>query len=247
MSGTWADAGLRVVWTDFPEVVADPIGDALRADAVAYWKLDEASGTRADSTGRGNNLTDASSNVGSASGKVGNCATYTSSPTGKRLRKASVADLEMGGTNFYCAFWLQQTDANAILCIQKQNATDFEYDVNVTDAGLLSFALGGGGYVESSVTLSLNTWYFVEVYYKQADDSYGIAVDNGAFVTGSAPSLAVTTAEFSIGAYMAGIPQGDLKMDEVGIFRPSGNLSTWLTADKRSYLYNSGSGKTLYP
>lgn len=242
MSGTWADAGLRVAWTNFPDFGG--IGDVLRADAVAYWKLDEASGTRADSTGRGHDLSDVQGDVSVGAGKVGNSAVF-GGVNQQRLRCVADSDLIMSGADFYIALWAKLNTPTYYALAMRFDQFDEEYAVEFSgDLSRISLSLGNNGYVEANTFGDVTTgvWYFIEAY-NRTDGIYGIAVNGGVFDTGvELSALPELSTPFTVGNLerIGGFSvQGAI--DEIGVWR------RLLTADERAYLYNGGDGRTLYP
>jgi hypothetical protein len=89
----------------------------LSTGITSYWKLDEASGTRADSASS-NNLTDVNS-VGQATGKIGSAGQFTISGS-KYLSIADNASLSTGSTDFTVSVWvyIDAKGGNASLCLQ---------------------------------------------------------------------------------------------------------------------------------
>ena len=243
----------------------DPIGDALRADAVAYWKLDEASGTRADATGNGNNLTDARSNVASESGKVGQSASFVMDENSV-LYCLNNSDLRITGGSFTVCAWLW-LDAKApcgytIIGKTDNNDTEWAIDYRPPDPDpennpdRFDWYMLGAGYEFPGVIANtfgapnLHTWYFVVIAYDATNGVMKIRVDNGADDTfdwmGGTPE---TTAAFGIGGYVNEDPPdppmaaGDFdgRVDEVGIWK------RLLTEEELAYLWNSGAGRALFP
>lgn len=245
MSGTWADAGLRVVWTDFPEVIPDPIGDALRADAVAYWKMDEVSGTRMDATGNGNHI-DSISGATSATGKLENGLSISDASYYARYNGVG---LSFADTNYSIALWLKVRafgvgQANCVFTYYNSGDSSVEYGLETDDFGFPGMAFYTQfGFVDSSALggLSTDTWYFVVVE-QDADLSKvrlrinELAVQETGF---GSPNVGVGN-RLSFGS--DGTLQGlDCITDEVLV------INRLLTSDERAYLYNSGNGRTLYP
>lgn len=229
--------------------VAQDIGDTLRAACKAYWKMDETSGTRADSTGRGNDLTvyDAPTAI---SGKVDGAVTLGKEvASADRLYHAYSADLSYYQKDFYAAGWIRiNTAALQPALVSIWDIVDGEeWSIDYNLDGTLDVSAGNNAY--ATVAASVGDWHFVEVYLRYGADDYGIAVDNGIFVTGSAiGEYQVSTAKFCIG-YLTDnslpdpfVPSpNNFSIDEFGIWH------RLLTQDERDYLYNSGAGRALFP
>lgn len=72
----------------------DPIGDGLRVDVVAYWKMDEANGTRIDSSPHGLNLSlDWVDDVPATTGKIGQAAQFIDNT----VSASALQSLTLGG------------------------------------------------------------------------------------------------------------------------------------------------------
>ena len=65
---------------------------------VAYWRLDETSGSRLDSSGNGHTLTD-NNTVTSGAGKVGTAAVFTRASS-ERLSRADQPAFEVGAASW---------------------------------------------------------------------------------------------------------------------------------------------------
>lgn len=95
----------------------DPIGDALRAAAIGYWKMDESpNGNRLDSTSNhfdlievdnGNTNAPAPNTVASAAGKINNCVVTVDDPTDANI----LANLNLVvniSSGFFVALWVKR-------------------------------------------------------------------------------------------------------------------------------------------
>lgn len=243
MSGTWADAGLRVVWTDFPE--RDPSEDSLRASLVAYWKLDETSGSRLDSSGNGRHLTDTNSNVSSTAGKLGNAALFSAG--NQQLTRASDDLLKIqNGVSFQFGLWARFSDlgATGLILYKGPPAYDFsdnfEYALIASTIGP-SLAFFNYNSNEVSIPISVDTTYFVEVYFNHVTQKLGIAINNGSFT--------------EVDQFVGDFPSSNYPVF-VGNSTVSGNnVFGWIdnvlftrrlwTQAERNYLWNGGAGRVL--
>lgn len=221
----------------------------VSTNLVAYYSLEETSGTRNDSKGT-NHLTD-HNNVGSAAGKVGTAADLEFSSS-QYLNVSDSTDLSMGDIDFSLTAWvnLESVGASRVIVSKSDSggAGNVEY--------MLMYNLGGDKfqfYVSSGSGLanftnvpattlgspSLATWYFIVVRHDAAADTISIQVNNGtidstAYTFGSYDS----GVSFAIGAWGDGPESFDGLIDEVGVWKKV------LTTDESTWLYNSGNGRS---
>lgn len=218
------------------EAAAGGSGNPLTNSIYAYWKMDEASGNRADSTGRGNTLVD-NNTVTSGTGRVGNGAQFTAANS-EWLSVNDNPDVSLGDEDWTFAFWFKQdTLSNYQTAAGKDNAFLTYADVS----GLMVYRSATEVNDEIAV-INSGEWYFVVLWWVAATDTKGWAVNAGTAGTSSGVAAPTDgTGQFTIGRfpdnaffYFNGI------IDEVGLWKRV------LTSDERTELYNSGSGKT-YP
>lgn len=218
---------------------------SLLTSLVAYWKLEEASGTRVDATGRGNDLTD-NNTVTQATGIVGNAAQFTAANS-EYLSHADNADLSTGNVDFTVAAWvyLDSKPASVMGFVTKGSGgstTNAEYSLqylNTSDRFRLVVFDGGsnaGAAVANNLgSPSTSTWYFVVAWHDSVADTVNIQVNNGtvnssAYTFGSWDS----TEPLWIGRSSSGYQNG--RIDAVGFWKRV------LTAGERTSLYNGGAG-----
>src|SRR5678816_4549644 len=79
---------------------------SLLTNLVSYWKLDEASGNRADAHGA-NTLTDSASGVPSTTGVISNGAGLFSGNTPRFLSHADNSDLSTGDIDWTFSAWVK--------------------------------------------------------------------------------------------------------------------------------------------
>lgn len=232
----------------------DPIGDGLRADAVAYWRFDEASGMRVDATGRGNDLTDFLSNISGVAGLVNGAAGMDAliSDVGKGLGHDENTDLRMYNKNYYYLWtWINPQAAQYGEFFNLWDINDNEeFALEVSDASdnwiKFGFSCGNNGSVVNPVQANVGDWHLVEIYYRKSPEQIGIAVDNGVFsVDNTVNLMAAANSPFAVGAMFASglaiVSPYNFLCDETGI------MNRLPTSDERDYLWNDGSGRTLFP
>jgi Concanavalin A-like lectin/glucanases superfamily len=209
----------------------------LLTSLVAYWTLNEAGGTRADATGRGNDLSENSASLGATTGKQGQAALYTT--TDRWLTRTSTADLRGGDVDFTMAGWFNVTSAAVGHDLAgKWGSGSDEYVLfqNGGGAFVLNVKDGAGSLAECHALAFGNvpsaTWCFVVWWHDAAANTLNIQVNggtvntvemgggllsgNGAFALGVVP-------EFSENHLVGAI-------DEVGIWKRV------LTDDERATL-----------
>lgn len=217
---------------------------SLSDNLVAYWKLDEASGTRVDSTGRGNDLTD-NNTVTSNTGILSNAAEFVAANS-EYLSHATNDDLAtILGRGLTISAWVYLhgsfSGAGQVVAKDDDAANSRDYTLDV-DASKFRFYTdgGGGGIISHPATLSTETWYHVVAWYT-GSSSGGVALNAGTATTSAlanADPVSLSTAEFRIGAREYPAFEGYFfgRIDEVGIWHRV------LTEDEITELYNGGAG-----
>lgn len=225
----------------------DAVLSALYTSLVAAWKLEEASGARADSHGA-NALTD-NNTVTQAAGKIGSAAQFTAANS-EHLSIADNAAMSTGDIDFTFAGWLYLDSKTAVRGVfEKDNNTagQREYGLYYTNADdRLHFYVFTPGDVYAEVIASafgspaVSTWIFFVVWHDAAANTINIQV-NGGTVNSTAHAAGVkdAAATFSIGqgggnSYMDG------RVDALNFWKRV------LTAGERAELYNAGAGRA-YP
>ena len=241
-----------------------PATSSLENGLAAYWRLDEASGTRVDFSGHGNNLTSVN-NVSAAAGHIANSASFTRYGY-EYLTHSDNADLSQGDNDFTLAGWFylyskppEIWGQDTAPLITKWDVTGREFELSYRSitvpsydvtADTFEFAAANDGTndgTKRAVSLSLggvytHTWYFIVAWHDSVSNTLNIQVNNGA-VDSKAFTGGVYdgTGPFEIGRMadtLAARPDG--RVDEVGLW------DRVLTAEERTALYNSGDGLT-YP
>lgn len=222
----------------------DPSAASL-TNFVAYWKLDEASGTRNDQSANVQHLTD-NNTVTSAAGKVGNAAVFVTANS-EYLSRADSTTLSTGNITFSFALWVRLTNKTALQSyIQKWSGVQQEYILAyslIADRLVFGVSNTGSNYngvnADTLGSPSSGVWYFIYSCHNADTDLLKISVNNGA-VDAAAFTLGVidSSAEFRIGGGEGGIPFASEDVDEVGFWKRD------LTTAELTYLYNSGAGRT---
>jgi cell division septation protein DedD len=212
---------------------------------VAWWSLDETSGTRNDSHGT-NHLTD-NNTVTYTTGVKNNAGNFTSAQS-EWLSIADNAALSAGDIDFTVGTWVYLKDKNAYYAIVGKRSTGdavgLEYGIRYVTAGDrfefgITDASNNVGVALSSSAPSAGTWYFILVWHDATANTINIQVNDGA-VSSTAWSTGIkdSAAPFKLGQSFNGGQHLNGYEDEAFVYKRV------LTADERSWLYNSGSGRS---
>lgn len=217
---------------------------ALTDSLIAYWKLDEASGTRNDSHGS-NHLTD-NNTVGSGTGKINNGADFEVDDS-DYLSIASNSDLQITtDQDFTITGWFKwESQGSTVNLVSKHSdigessGSSAEYVIwasfarpRLTVGNNSSFAT-----VSDSTVYSDGNWHFLVAWHSSADDKIYLQVDNGtpSESAWSGGTLNSNNA-FNLSSRFGGAANFDGIIDEVGFWKRT------LTTQERTDLYNSGNG-----
>jgi hypothetical protein len=209
---------------------------------VAFWKLDEASGTRNDSVGS-NHLTD-NNTVTQAAGKSGNAAQFTSA-NNESLSIADNTDLSTGDIDFTFGLWVYFDDVGSNhVPLSKWNDTgpDYEYWLGLL-GGVLTFYVRDAANtaldnIPSAASISVSTWYFIVIWHDSVANTINIQVNNGTPASKSySAGVRNGTASFFIGGQENLINYHSGRGEDVGFWKRV------LTSDERTELWNGGAGR----
>lgn len=224
---------------------------ALADNLVAYWKMEEASGDRADSVGS-NTLT-SNNSVGQNTGKIDNCAQFNAASS-RFLSINDNADISMGDVDCTFMCWIyfdnKSASANGQRFFSKDDSgTNREYLIGYeTTANKFTIIVwsssGGGGFKQLYATTlgspSNTTWYQIFAWNDSTANTLNISVNDGTVdSTAHASGIYAGAANLTIGSG-ASIQYMDGRLDEMAIWKRV------LTAGERTQLYNSGNG-LAYP
>lgn len=223
----------------------------LPTGLISYWELEEASGTRVDSTATGNDLTD-NNTVTTATGKQGEAALFTAANTEYlTITDASQSGLE-GMADLSISFWIKFTsspaiDTGFILYDKDWTGGDRAYHMRYYNdngayklwAMIYTVTEGQLSTVEYVNTFSTGTWYHFVMVYDSSGQTITTYVNNSqvAQITGEGGSAVNSNStRFTIGANDTNGSPFDGVIDEFGMW------SKTLSSGERSDLYNSGAG-----
>lgn len=222
---------------------------AIHNNLISYWKMDEVSGTRADSViAAANTLTD-NNTVTSNPGKISLAGQFTAANL-ESLSHTDNASLSTGDIDYTVAFWVyfDSKGANRLLVGKTTDFSSFtviEYlvwYVNSTDRIRFSPSNGTTSVPANANNLgspALATWYFVVAWRDKTANTVNIQVNDGTVDSASWTYTQVDlTVSFRVGGF--GTADGSMngRIDEVGFWKRV------LTAGERTALYNAGAGYT---
>ena len=226
---------------------------SLNDNLVAFWKLGEASGNRADSIGS-NTLVD-NNTVTQADGKVGKAAQFTRA-NAEYFSVADNTDLSTGDVDFTVSVWiyidaLPGGGAAFLEIINKYHSVtnQREWLIDWSEAAnLLSFAVSPDGstsgtanqvFATSFGVPPVATWIFIVAWHDSVNNTINIQVNDGP-IESEVYTLGVFdgTADFNIGSLNQNASgYFDGRIDSAGVWK--GRVLTFL---ERSQLYNGGAG-----
>lgn len=229
-----------------PYVFGSGAPSGLLTDLISHWKLNEASGTRADSHGS-NDLTDNNS-VASAAGKIGDAAQFTRASE-TWLSHADNTDLSMGDIDFSIAAWVwidTLSVGNPQDCIAKWDFFEGfeEYLLRFNASNKFEFFVRDTGNttttsIASTTAISEDTWYLVLAWHDASGNTLNISVDNGtANSVGYSGGVRDSGSDLNLGRLTHTSTTALLggRLDSISIWK------RLLTTDEKTSLYNAGAG-----
>lgn len=221
---------------------------------IAWWSLNETSGTRNDS--HGTNHLAPTGGVSYAAGKVGN-AVDLEDTTSSYLSCADNPTLSGADVDWTWCAWVNLESKVAqgnILSHYKTQGNNRAYQLAtvgaVTTLAQITVSSDGtfttGGTLLQATTfggLATNTWYFLVAYHNATSNTIGISVNAGVFDTAvHSGGIYNASSDFAIGITYNNVGAAaqffDGLIDEVCIYK--GRV---LTADEITWLYNAGTGR----
>lgn len=214
---------------------------ALADDLIAHWKLNEASGARADSHGSFN-LTD--NNTVTSRAMVLNDGASFDDANNEYLSHADHADLSFPTGDMTLVFWVRLDDlsaAKALVTKVNWGANQKEYYTRVSTTRFMFRASSNGTGVTDVVADSFGlpstgVDYMIFAYHKDGVE-IGISINDGTVDTiAFTGGMYAGTARFTIGRLDDDLNRMDGGIDSVSIW------SRKLTAAEVTALYNGGAG-----
>jgi hypothetical protein len=214
---------------------------AITDNLISFWELDDAND---DVVASANDLTN-NNVVTFVTGKVGNAANFVRASS-QSLSDADTASLSTGDIDFTICAWARFTSHVGLdigLVGRWDASSQQEYFLGLPNGNPPTFYVSttGGDAVSigSAATVTTATWYFIVVWHDSVGNTINIQVDNGT-ADGVSHSGGVydSTAAFRLGTNGGSSWFLDGDLDQVGFWKRV------LTSDERTYLYNSGAGRS---
>lgn len=230
---------------------ANPL--ASLTDAAGYWKLEESSGDRADSTSNANNLSPTST-PGNATGKLGNALAISSL---QYVSKSSASAWDMSGWEWTIDCWLyitDKTDFRTAICIGGSGHVQYNlqyYKAPFGDAMNLGFEddsqIGRAALGSTFGSPSLNTWFYCVTFGSATGGlaggpRTGIRCNNGTANQDNHKSFYNRNTGLYIGAQFqsSAAYQWAGRIDEAGMWK------RLITQSEQDLRYNSGNGASPF-
>ena len=210
---------------------------ALTDNIVAYYKLDESSGTNANDEVAAYDLTTVDT-PGWVSGKINNCLDFTPNDY------AENTSFDQGAwTEYSWSFWVYLDITTDLVLLTVGEDASFGYRSIQLTSGAFKVNTGSGAAIISSPTSAASSgqWYFI-VGTAKVGDKVRLYVDGTEVGTGTAISaFGNPNNRFLVGVnYGVSGEYLNGKMDEIGVW------SRALSSSEVTELYNGGTGLS-YP
>lgn len=193
---------------------------SLTTNLVAFYKLDEASGNRLDSSGNGYTL--AESGTINQEGGVTNSGAGNTGTTGRLTN--NVASTLMGAGDFSVSWWQQSTNTACYAMLSGLNTTsgNFNYYVRYTTPTNLRFVIGAAVSLNWTIPAITNTTpLHIALVWTEVNTNLTVYT-NGTLLSSNTFSTAITRTQSS--QYILGIHSATSAtalggwMDEVGFW-----------------------------
>ena len=221
---------------------------ALTDSLVAYYRCDEASGTRADSSGNGYALTD-NNTVGSATGNISALAADFVAASFETLSSTAaglIAPFTIAAA-WTWVLWIRPDSPTETVLAEPISSSNGSKGIMCRRRGLTAFGsssvawdiinnAGTAHRVEQATNTPINTWSMVALKYDGAGSAY--ARTNASTTT--AVSVSGTLTPYS--TFRLGDRANDIHANFDGRIAHVGLWSRALTSGELDQLYNSGAG-----
>lgn len=212
----------------------------LTTGLTAFWKMDEASGERADSSGNGYNLTEAAEGVGGVAGKLNNAASLIGSVDSFLYSDNSVFSTSGGTITVSCWVKFNAVDADMSI-IGKHTGGGLPDGYKLFFSSLdnaFVFTQGDSGsaaadqLVHSGAVVD-GVWYHITCGFDGSN--HFMSINGGVRELDGGLEASNAVGDFMVGLDNEGLAALDGLIDEVGIW-----MGTVLTDEQITALYNGG-------
>lgn len=209
----------------------------LTNNLVAYWRMEEASGNRIDSTGGGSTLTAVNGPI-STVGKIASSALLVKASS-QSLQRTTGPNTLNQSADFTVTLWVNPSSAHGTNDYVWCNGTNQvpAFFINPGNSGVFTFGTGTNAIGDA---VSIGSWHFVACRYNATTFVGEIRVDGGNWITGTSTSPTPTGTGILFGIRNDGTRIWDGAVDEAGLW------SRRLSDAEVTQLYNMGQGLT-YP
>jgi len=216
---------------------------SLYADLFGYWKLDEISGSRLDSSGNGLTLTD-NNTVTSAAGKLHGLAAQFTIATSESLSRANETAIQAGDVDWTWACWIYPDSvglAHQYFISKGGFAVDYELELSGAD---LIGQYWNGSYSQVFTigsAVPAGAWSRIVFWHDSVANTLNLQLNNDTVRSAATVSVATTTTDpLYFGRRGSG---GSFYGGRIG------DMAFWkkaLTSAERLEHWNGGSGFALY-
>lgn len=203
-------------------------GSGLLTSLSSYWKLDEASGNRADS--QGSNILTETGTVTATSGALNNAVSFAGAG---RVSVADTANLSVGDEDWSCSFWMRPS---ALGGLQAPVGKGTEWLVYLSAGGSVIFQTAGGSDLATAGgTANDGVTIHVVITFNASTNNKIVYINGSSSASGAGTPSTDGAAAFSIGALGDGSLPYSGWVDETGFWK-----GRELSAGDVTLLYNSG-------
>jgi hypothetical protein len=226
-------------------IVSGAAGSSLLTNLNGYWILNQASGSRTDSTANATTLTD-NNTVTTNTGHVSTPAAQFTAANSEYLSAVANSAINTGDISFTLTCWVYFDDVSASTSRPLlQKGWDDAYGEYIllipSGTGKPKFQIANGAATVENLGTSVfttGTWYFIACGYDATLDELWISTNNGTVETASySGGNTTTTGTFKIGAGIGQFQDG--RVQEVGFWK-----NRRLSSGDLTLLWNGGAGIT---
>jgi len=215
---------------------------AIADNLVAWYDMDEASGTRYDSTASNLDLTDVNT-VGTMAGKYGNAA-YAVKANNEKLTNTSFTNINAGSWTIASWVYLHEVTAWQRFFVLSQGTTGILMPSYISSTQLYIEMKDSSSTIKidrpAGLFLTIDQWDFFTIHYDASTRKISMSVNGGALYTSAA---ALTGTQYTMSAlYLNANEFGSTNLFTSG-WDGFGVWERVLLSEERTWLYNAGAGR----